>query len=83
MQDWRSKKSARVTWQSCYMCDNLGASIIRIGFGGIFVISNPQNPILIIKAPTVPLKMEYGLIAWLDSISSGHASTEVDSNSKP
>ena len=35
-----------------------GALIIRIGFGGIFYYScnkEPQNPILSIKAPTLPL----------------------------
>ena len=36
---------------------NIGALIIRIGFGvyyTIITIRNPQNPILIIKAPTLP-----------------------------
>ena len=36
---------------------NIGALIIGIGFGvyyTIITIRNPQNPILIIKAPTLP-----------------------------
>ena len=35
---------------------SVGALIIRIGFGGLYytiiILRNPQNPILIIKAPT-------------------------------
>ena len=39
---------------------NIGALIIRIGFGGVYytriIIRNPRNPIPIIKAPTLRIR---------------------------
>ena len=42
--------------QRLILAVNIGALIIRIGFGvyyTIILIRNPQNPVLIIKAPTL------------------------------
>ena len=39
------------------------ALILRTGFGGIFSViltRNPQNPILVIQAPTLPVKFAGG-----------------------
>ena len=43
---------------------NIGALIVRIGFGvypTIIIIRNPQNPILILKAPTLRNSLGLGI----------------------
>ena len=54
MGPYRTVEDALLKVEHC--CADIGALIIGIGFGAyyiIFIIKDPQNPMLIMKAPTL------------------------------